>query len=211
MDKHEFIEFLKSLELKDVPNEHKGRLAYEGLVMAGVKEAFVGLSEEDKHYAASVISLYPAIYYNQLARKVFGKDISRRIASYWYSDTVKAINWEYHKFFFHQYVGPFFYIDGKFKCLKMDVTDGIFGEDFINHPSSHFEFFNSFNTDDSLDYGNYPRGRVVFNNRTNEFYIYVDKSLYDKIELIDEIKKIYNLTGYNNIVKKDSHYRSDAL
>ena len=204
MNKHEFIEFLKSLELKDIPNVPKNSFAYEELIDLGIVEAFVGLTEEERNYAASVISLYPAIYYNQLARKVFNKDISKKIRSYF--GTITLINWEYHKYFFHQYVGPFFYIDGKFKCLKMDVTDGEFGERFINHPTSHFDFFNSFNIDDSIDYGRYPRGRVIFNNFTNEFYIYVDKSLYDKKELMEEIKKIYNLTGYNNIVKKDSHY-----
>jgi len=204
MNKHEFIEFLKSLELKDIPNVPKNSFAYDELIDLGIVEAFVGLTEEERNYAASVISLYPAIYYNQLARKVFNKDTSKKIRSYF--GTVTKINWEYHKFFFHQYVGPFFYIDGEFKYLKMDITDGDFGERFINHSISHFDFFNSFNIDDSIDYGCYPRGRVIFNNSTNEFYIYVDRYLYDKKELIDEIKKIYNLTGYNNIVKKDSHY-----
>ena len=204
MNKHEFIEFLKSLELKDIPNVPENSFAYEELIDLGIVKAFIGLTEEERNYAASVISLYPAIYYDQLARKVFNKDISKKIHSY--LGTITKINWEYHKYFFNQYVGPFFYIDGEFKYLKMDITDGDFGESFINHPTSHFDFFNFFNIDDSVDYGNYPRGRVIFNNSTNEFYIYVDRYLYDKKELIDEIKKIYNLTGYNNIVKKDSHY-----
>ena len=209
MDRHGFIKFLKSMELKDIPDEPKGDADYKELVNKGVVEAFKDLTNDEKHYAASVIKLYPAIYYNQLARRVYGVDISKRIENY--TGDIKKINWEYHKYFFHQYVGPFFYIEGKFKYLKMDINDGKFDEQFINHPSSHFDFFNSFNSDDTIDYGFYPRGRVIFNNFTNEFYIYVDNVLFNKKELIEEIKRIYNLTGNNNIVMKDSHYKHDFL
>lgn len=197
------------MELKDIPDEQKGDADYKELVNKGVVEAFKDLTNDEKHYAASVIKLYPAIYYNQLARRVCKVDISKRIENY--TGDIKKINWEYHKYFFHQYVGPFFYIEGKFKYLKMDINDGKFDEQFINHPSSHFDFFNSFNLDDSIDYGFYPRGRVIFNNFTNEFYIYVDNVLFNKKELIEEIKRIYNLTGSNNIVMKDSHYKHDFL
>ena len=204
MDRREFIKFLKSMELKDIPDEPKGDADYKELVDKGIVEAFKDLTNDEKHYAASVIKLYPAIYYNQLARRVYRVDISKRIENY--TGGIKKINWEYHKYFFHQYVGPFFHIEGKFKYLKMDINDGKLDEQFINHPSSHFDFFNSFNLDDSIDYGFYPRGRVIFNNFTNEFYIYVDNLLFNKKELIEEIKRIYNLTGSNNIVLKDDHY-----
>ena len=62
-------------------------------------------------------------------------------------------------------VGPFFYIDNQIKALIIDISKGEVIGDFINHPVSHFKFFNSFNNDQDLDYGNFPRGRVIYNKR----------------------------------------------
>ena len=209
MDRHEFIEFLRSMELKDVPNEPNDRSDYEELISKGIVEAFKGFSEDEKKYAASFIKKYPNIYYVELIRRVYGIEIWKKVKTY--QGDVKRINWEYHRYFFHQYVGPFFYIDGQIKALTMNYTNGKFDEEYINHPESHFDFFNSFNLDEEIDYGHYPRGRVIFNNLTNEFYIYVDRELFNKKEMIESIRKIYNLTGSNISLKKDAHYKHDFL
>lgn len=208
MNRHEFIDFLKSLNLQNVPKE-PSKEDYEFLVKMGVVEAFAGLTEQEKKYAGSFIKACPNIYYVELIRRVYDIEIWKKVKNY--GGDVKRINWEYHKYFFHQYVGPFFYINGEIKALTMDYTKGKFNEGFINHSTSHFDFFNQINTDPILDYGNFPRGRVIFNNNTSEFYIYLDKEFFDKKEVIENIKKIYNLTSSNVLLKKDEHYEHDIL
>lgn len=208
MDRHVFIRFLKMLSLKGVPEEPTDN-DYKSLKSRGVVEAFIGLTDQEKCYAGAFINNYPNIYYVELIRRVYKVEIWKKVKKY--SGIIKRINWEYHKYFFHQYVGPFFYIDGEIKSLKMDITEWKISDEFINHPMSHFDFFNQINFDPLLDYGNFPRGRVIYNNKTNEFYLYINKELFEKKEIIEKIKKIYNLTGNNVRILKDEHYTHDNL
>lgn len=75
---------------------------------------------------------------------------------------------------------------------------------FINSPVSHFKYFSFLGIDD--DYGHYPRGRVIYNNRTNEFYLYIDKDYKKNKKVIENVMKLFNLCSYNTIVKTDEHY-----
>ncbi len=209
MDRHEFIEFLISLNLKGISKDPKDEEVFFDLFEKGIEEAFKGFTKDEKLFIASFLTKYPHIFYVELIRRVYGVEIWKKVKNY-YGD-IKKINWEYHKYFYHQYVGPFFYINGQIKALKMDYTDGNFTDEFINHPTSHFDYFNLYNLDSTLDYGNFPRGRVIFNNETNEFYLYIDKELLDKKEIINGIKKLYNLTSSNVLILKDEHYTHDEL
>lgn len=82
-------------------------------------------------------------------------------------------------------VGPFFYIDNHIVFLKITVSDGEVSGDFINHPTSHYQFSLMLGLD---DYGHYPRGRVIYNKKRKIYYIYINKSLVNNVE---EIKEIY--------------------
>lgn len=206
MDHKEFVSYLKSLKLKDLDKVYEED--YEMLISKGIKYAFLGFDKEDRYFLSTFIKRFPQIFYNYLLRKVYQVEISKKIDNY--PMEVKRINWEFHKYYFHQYVGPFFYINNHLRYKKMEIVNGMIEEDFINHPLSHFDLFNSINIDPTMDYGNFPRGRVIYNNMTNEFYIYLDKSI-NKLELIKDIKTIYNLTCNNVVVKEDEHYRSDDL
>ena len=62
MNRHEFIDFLKSLNLKNVPLE-PNKDDYLSLIKIGVVKAFVGLTEQEKEFAGSFIKMYPHIYY----------------------------------------------------------------------------------------------------------------------------------------------------
>ena len=209
MDRHEYINYLISLDLKGINKDLRDKKTYDSLSELGITEAFKGFTKEEQYFIAAFIKKYRHIFYVELIRRVYGIEIWKRVDNY--GGDVKRINWEYHKYFFHQYVGPFFYINGEIKALTIDLTDGKFDEEFINHKASHFEFFNRFNIDPELDYGNFPRGRVIFNNKTNQFYLYVDKDLIDKKEIIKEIKKLYNFTSDNIVIKVDSHYSHDSF
>ena len=110
----------------------------------------------------------------------------------------------------NKFVGPFFYIDGKLVALKIDIDEGEKTGDFINHPKSHFDFFNEIKIDPLDDYGHYPRGRVVYNSKTRQFYVYVDRTIIHKKEVIKELLKIYNLDK-GAVIKADSHYTHNNL
>ena len=107
------------------------------------------------------------------------------------------------------YVGPFFYIDGKLYSLKISLDKGEDNGLFINHPTSHFEFFNKIKPGD--DYGHYPRGRIIYSKRNNNFYLYLDKSLVHNKTLIKEITKEYNLAYSDVVLGKDAHYKHNNL
>ena len=109
-----------------------------------------------------------------------------------------------------KFVGPFFYIDGKVVALKIDIDKGEKMGDFINHSKSHIDFFNEIKTDPLDDYGHYPRGRVIYNSKTRQFYVYMDRTIIHKKEVIKELLKIYNLDK-GTVIKADNHYTHDNL
>ena len=108
-------------------------------------------------------------------------------------------------------VGPFFLISGKIYSLKISILEGEQTGDFVNHPKSHFDFFKEIPHGPYDDYENYPRGRVVYNKIKNVFYIYADKIITSNEQVIDCIKKDYNLENERVIVRRDSHYTHDNL
>lgn len=207
MNKVEFINYLKSLPLPDLDKVNEDD--YEELINKGINYAFDGFNQSERCFIATFIKRFPHIFYNRLLNKVYGVDIRKKIDNY--TDEVKRINWEFHRILYFQYVGPFFYINNRLRGKRMKITCGRYEDKYINHPLGHYELFKSINLDEDDDYGHYPRGRVIYNNMNNEFYIYVDKSLYGNEEIIKEIKKYYNLSGSNVRVRKDEHYTYDRM
>lgn len=110
-----------------------------------------------------------------------------------------------------KFVGPFFLISGKVYALKVSVVEGEVTSDFVNHPKSHFDYFQEIPHGLYDDYGNYPRGRVVFNKVKNVFYIYADKKIVYDDKIIKQIKQTYNLENERVLVRRDSHYTHDNL
>ena len=202
MDKEKFFNILKSLKISE-PDSNE----YEQLKANGVKFAFKRLTEQESRFVSKYLVRYPHIYYNRYIKCIYGVEAFKKIRNY--TDEIKETIWEYHKLFYHQYVGPFFIIDNQIKALKVDVSEGNIKDDFINNSISHFDYFKTLGIDD--DYGHYPRGRVIYNNKTNEYYIYIDKSFKNNKEIIDIIMKEFNLYKLNVLIKIDEHYTHDYL
>ena len=81
---------------------------------------------------------------------------------------------------------------------------------FFDSSVSHLTYFDSLGREG--DYGNYPRGRVLFDNYRRRFYVYLDKSLNnEKIRkrIIEEFN-LYNYR-YRTYFKEDEHYCHDEL
>ena len=111
---------------------------------------------------------------------------------------------------FLSYVGPYFYIGGKFFCHKEKAESFDWTRRFFDSEVSHFNFFQTLGID--ADYGNFPRGRVLFDNYKRKYIVYLDSSLNHE-QYKEELVRIYELDlDMSDVVfKKDSHYTHDGL
>ena len=105
-------------------------------------------------------------------------------------------------------VGPFFYIGGKLYAYKESLEDHQEDGRFINASLSHFEYFITLPIEG--DYGNYPRGRVLYDRNRKKFLVYIDKSL-DKESSKQLILNAYNLKAERALFRHDAHYTHDGL
>lgn len=108
----------------------------------------------------------------------------------------------------NSFVGPFFYIEGRIFSHRNQLTSFNRLVRFFDDPISHFEYFNTLNIDG--DYGNYPRGRVIYDNLNRKFIVYLDKTI-DKKDIRKLIILIYCLEETRTIFKRDCHYTHDEL
>ena len=106
------------------------------------------------------------------------------------------------------FVGPFFYINNKILASKKPYRDFDTRLRFYDSDVSHFDFFPALNVDG--DYGNYPRGRVIYDNYNVRYIVYLDKSLVED-EVKTQIKKLYSLEDEIVVFKTDSHYTHNGL
>ena len=203
MGKKEFFDILMSLK----PIEENANEECQNLVEFGITATFQCFTEEEIKTASKYLRRWPHIYYNQYIRCVLDVDPLKKIKNC--SEETRKVIWEYHRYFYHQFVGPFFYVDGQILGVKTNISEGNINDDFINSPVSHFDCFKFLGIEG--DYGNYPRGRVIYNNKTNEFYLYIDKEYKNNQEVIDMVMIRYHLSGYNTVIKTDSHYTHDYL
>lgn len=105
-------------------------------------------------------------------------------------------------------VGPFFYIDsdelnyhGWVSHLTSEEKAEKYG-DFLTSNVGHAELFDlKFKNCPSIEYFDFPRGRVVYNTLTCTHIIYIDKCIQNKA---DRIAINFKLSNY--ILLDDEHY-----
>ena len=110
----------------------------------------------------------------------------------------------------NNYVGLFFFINNRVVAKKLEVCKGVASGDYINHPKSHFEFFIEISNNPLDDYGHYPRGRIIYNQKSGRFLVYIDKTLNKKY-IKELILKEFNLDERICEFRKDIHYTHDWL
>lgn len=108
-------------------------------------------------------------------------------------------------------VGPFYYIDGVVFEDSDDLRDAtLVSTGFSDSNNSHYDYWkfsqSIYPEFRSLDYDYYPRGRVVYNNTTDTYYLYTDKCLLDNNITSDIISK-FNLPKSKVIISTDDHYQ----
>lgn len=108
----------------------------------------------------------------------------------------------------NSFVGPFFYIDKKLYTYKDSMKEHNPNKRFFDADISHLSYFKKLGIDG--DYGNYPRGRVIFDNFHKRFVVFLDKDLL-KDDIKAEIIKAYDLEERQTMFKRDIHYTHDGL
>ena len=106
------------------------------------------------------------------------------------------------------FVGPFFYIDKKVVAIKRPASSFDPRQSFFNEEMSHFEFFLTLGV--AGDYGNYPRGRVIYDNDRERFIVYLDKTLRNE-ETKEQIVREFELPSRGTAFRLDAHYQHDFL
>ena len=109
---------------------------------------------------------------------------------------------------FQAYVGPFFYIDGIVHASLESIKSFDLDLRYFDSKTSHYFYFFSLQIDG--DYGNYPRGRVMYDNYHQRFIVYLDRSLMKK-EIEEKIKYTYMLGKEKVVFRSDEHYTHDEL
>ncbi len=113
-----------------------------------------------------------------------------------------------HVSYKNSFVGPFFYINKKLYSYTDKMINFNGNLRFFDSPMSHFKYFDSLLIEG--DYGNFPRGRVIFDNFHKKFIVYMDKDLFT-----DNIKSLiihaYGLEKEQTKFKRDSHYTHNWL
>lgn len=106
-------------------------------------------------------------------------------------------------------VGPFFYIDDPMLNYKGLLMHRVKEEevdqngDFINGPMGHDRLFDNQFGDKSktIEYFDYPRGRVVYNTATKKHILYIDRCIRS---MAAEIAREFDIIDYD--VQGDEHY-----
>jgi hypothetical protein len=84
----------------------------------------------------------------------------------------------------------------------------------LTHPRSHIDQWEIFRREGrvalDIEYEEPPRGRVVYNLRTEEFVIYADRCILRRKLIIRRIMAAMHLLSRTTEVKTDAHYRCQS-
>ncbi|WP_246777226.1 hypothetical protein [Microvirga sp. VF16] len=104
---------------------------------------------------------------------------------------------------------------------KTDLSNAEPYGEFLTHPKGHYEFWEELRrggaeplkrrgwptTILAYEYEQWPRGRIVYNTKTNFFTLYADRKLQSPA-IINQIISEFGLASENCAVQSDPHYRS---
>ena len=84
---------------------------------------------------------------------------------------------------------------------------------FVNHAGGHQAYWEHLQSTGEVPkdepYESVPRGRAIFNQRTREFVLYLDKCIGKRAGIVRAIKTQLNLPPAARLQCDDSHYRCD--
>jgi hypothetical protein len=109
-------------------------------------------------------------------------------------------------------VGIFFLVGSKLLVERTSLAEAGTYADCMIHEGDHIHFWEKLLRAGAVpesEYDEHPRGRVVFNLKTEQFLIYADKCILSKKALVAKIKHELHLPKETK-TSTDSHYRCPA-
>ena len=105
-----------------------------------------------------------------------------------------------------------------FPMHSVPLTEAEAYGDCLTDPCGHFEVWDGWRRGatrsaipvpsgmKTSEYEDHPRGRIVFHQPDETFWLYADRRLH-RAEVILEIKKFFGITNLTCVVRSDAHYR----
>lgn len=110
-------------------------------------------------------------------------------------------------------VGLFFAINNTIYGYGQEIKEYSDKLQVIDYDWGHFEYFDflvdvfkELKLSHYDDYGQFPRGRIIFKRLENKFYIYCDQCILNNINLKKQIISEFNLKNQNYEFLWDDHY-----
>lgn len=121
-------------------------------------------------------------------------------------------------------VGIFWAIQRSFGVVQLviltcSLKDAELYGDMLTSPHGHYDVWNEWQSkghpDASLraviaasEYEEWPRGRIVFDTKSERFTLYADMQILKRPPLLSDIRELFKLPKRRTEAKPDSHYRS---
>ena len=110
-------------------------------------------------------------------------------------------------------VGLFFAIKNKIYGYGQEIKEYDENMKVIDYDLGHFEYFDflvnvfgELNLSHLDDYGQFPRGRIIFKRDESKFYIYCDQCILKNAKLKTLILNEFNLKEQDYVFLWDDHY-----
>jgi len=108
------------------------------------------------------------------------------------------------------HVGIFFVVHDRVLAESSQLSEAEVGAEFADHRRSHEIFWSELQNQGQVprdqEYFEFPRGRSVYNNRTGQHALYMDRCVMKRPDLVQEIKRRLRLAARVAILS-DPHYR----
>jgi hypothetical protein len=107
-------------------------------------------------------------------------------------------------------VGIFWFFQGRLIADWAPLGSAEAYGDCLTHACSHIDFWNNLQhlgtVPRDIEYEQPPRGRVVFNTRTERFTLYADRCILARKSRVNQILRAMHLPPSQTDVKMDGHY-----
>jgi hypothetical protein len=112
------------------------------------------------------------------------------------------------------HVGIFWFVRGKLFIDSTSLGEAEPYGDHLTHPRSHIDVWEHWRLSGKVpgesEYEEYPRGRVLYNTKTQRFALLADRCILRDKSMVKKIMSELNLPGENTDKGTDAHYRCSA-
>lgn len=105
----------------------------------------------------------------------------------------------------------FWLVDGKLICDATPISAAEAYGDCLGHAASHIAYWTKLQQQGTvpadLEYEDSPRGRVVYNKKTQQFFLYADRCILTRKAIVRKVIHDLRLPADRVVIGSDEHYR----